>query len=237
MAFAIATKWSLIVNQTLQESLEEGFALPVWGLGKNKISDEARQWLIKIFNDGQKSRPAIASNVVILMQGMKNLLGEPMFDKDSYLDEDQIKSLFSAFSRGKKRLLEEEQENLDNSEEKQEEEEAFGDRQLLENAVLANEALNEVEEDLKNDEANSDSHPITHEGLDYCAIARSILKKLSPLDRLTKVELRSIVTKIDAEEILTQDLAGVRKRKKTLTRLGSSLVDYIRQQCWCCLFQ
>ena len=52
LAFAIATKWSVNVDQTLQQSLTEGFALPIWGLGKNPITVEARLFLQKIFNEG-----------------------------------------------------------------------------------------------------------------------------------------------------------------------------------------
>ena len=238
LAFAIATKWSVIVDQTLQQSLTEGFALPIWGIGKNKIIAEARQFVKQIFNDGQKTRPAVASEVVTLMQEKKNILGQSMFDKDSFLDEDQIKSLFSAFSRGKKRaLVDDEKEEEDNLEEKQDEEEDLEDQDLVENVVLATGAIEQVKTDLDHAMEDSDTHPITFDGLIYCNMAESILKKLSPLDKLTKEELRTIVAKIEAEEVLSQDLKGKRKRNKTLSRLASAIVAYVEDNCWCCAFQ
>ena len=62
-----------------------------WGLGKNKMSSDAKAFIQKFFDDGLKKRPAVASEVEILMQEVNNEEGLPRFDRNSYLDEDQIK--------------------------------------------------------------------------------------------------------------------------------------------------
>ena len=38
-----------------------------WGIGKNKVTSDAKAFIQKIFDDGLKKRPAVASEVEILM--------------------------------------------------------------------------------------------------------------------------------------------------------------------------
>ena len=58
-----------------------------WGIGKNKVTSDAKAFIQKIFDDGLKERPAVASKVEILMQEVNNEDGLPRFDRNSYLDE------------------------------------------------------------------------------------------------------------------------------------------------------
>ena len=58
-----------------------------WGIGKNKVTSDAKAFIQKIFDDGLKKRPAVASEVEILMQEVNNEDGLPRFDRNSYLDE------------------------------------------------------------------------------------------------------------------------------------------------------
>ena len=83
-----------------------------------------------------------------------------------------------------------ENEEEDDTEEKQNEEEAAEDGDLVENFVLEKDAMDQVQVDINNVMEDSQSHPITFGGLLYCNIAESVLKKLSPLEQLTKEELR-----------------------------------------------
>ena len=46
---AVATKRSPL-NKTLQSTLKIGFALPVWGEGKNSPTKEAKQFVEDLFN-------------------------------------------------------------------------------------------------------------------------------------------------------------------------------------------
>ena len=48
-------------------------------------------YIEEVFNMGLKQRPAVASDVEMQMQEVTNEDGNPRFDRNSYLDEDQIK--------------------------------------------------------------------------------------------------------------------------------------------------
>ena len=151
------------------------------------------------------------------------------------LDEDQVKSLFGAFSRKKKRSVDEDEgEAEDNSEEMQEDQEAVETGEMIEAAV--NSDRNSVQiQGLQNIMNDSNTHPIQYGGLDLCGLADSILKKLSPLDQLTENEINAIRAKIEDHEIVVA--IGKRQKNKSLVKLGSSIIDYIDQKCWCTSFQ
>ena len=82
---------------------------------------------------------------------------------------------------------------------------------------------------------DSNTHPIQYVGLDLCGLADSLLKKLSPLDQLTENEINAIRAKIEDHETVVA--IGKRQKKKSLVKLGSSIIDYIDQKCWCTSFQ
>ena len=46
---------------------------------------------------------------------------------------------------------------------------------------------------------------------------------------LTKAELASIVAKIEADEVSSQDLKGIRKKKKTLKRVKAAVLDFVQK--------
>ena len=94
---------SLLTN--IQLTLKIGFALPVWGEGKNSPTKEAKQFVEDLFNQGQKQKPVPAADAVVLMQEKLDSTGAPMFDASTFLDEDQIKSMFGTISHSRKRSL------------------------------------------------------------------------------------------------------------------------------------
>ena len=98
---AIDTKRSK-VNETLQSSLKIGFAIPIWGEGKNAPTKEAKQFVEGIFIEGQKQKPIPAADVVDLMQDKEDDEGNPMFDENTFLDVDQIKAMFGTLSHSRK---------------------------------------------------------------------------------------------------------------------------------------
>ena len=130
------------------------------------------------------------------------------------LDEDQVKSLFGAFSRKKKRSVDEDEgEAEDNFEEMQEDQEAVETGDMIEAAV--NSDRNSVQiQGLQNIMNDSNTHPIQYGGLDLCGLADSLLKKLSPLDQLTENEINAIRAKIEDHEIVVA--IGKRQKKKSL---------------------
>ena len=147
----------------------------------------------------------------------------------------KVKSLFGAFSRKKKRSVDEDEgEAEDNSEEMQEDQEAVETGEMIEAAV--NSDRNSVQiQGLQNIMNDSNTHPIQYGGLDLCGLADSLLKKLSPLDQLTENEINAIRAKIEDHEIVVA--IGKRQKNKSLVKLGSSIIDYIDQKCWCTSFQ
>ena len=71
---------------------------------------------------------------------------------------------------------------------------------------------------------------------DICALAESLIKGYSPLETLTKAELASIVAKIEADEVSSQDLKGIRRKKKTLKRVKAAVLVFVQKNCFCTQF-
>ena len=146
-----------------------------------------------------------------------------------------MKSLFGAFSRKKKRSVDEDEAQADdNFEEMQEEQEAVETGDMIEAAVNSDRSSAQIREGLQNIMDDSNTHPIQYGGLDLCGLADSILRKLSPLDELTENEIYAIRAKIEHPE--TVAAVGKRQKKKSLVMLGRSIIDYIDQKCWCTSF-
>ena len=101
--------------------------------------------------------------------------------------------------------------------------------------MVENRALRHVQEGLNNIMNDSDRHPIQYGGLNLCAIAESLLKKLSPLEQLTQDEISTIRSKVEDSDGASS--SGNKRRRKTLTRLGQSIIIYIGEKCWCTAFQ
>ena len=95
---AFETKMSPL-GSTLQGSLPVGHALPVWGEGRNPPTAKAKEFVRDLFEKGIKTKPIPAADAVIMMQLKTDENGKPVFDETTFLDEDQIKSLFGTISR------------------------------------------------------------------------------------------------------------------------------------------
>ena len=80
---------------------------------------------------------------------------------------------------------------------------------LTEDRLVADHALGQIQEGLLNVTSDSDKRPIQYKRLNLCGIADFLMKKLSPLQQLTKDEKSILPTKIEDEEIVpgsNQDL-------------------------------
>ena len=83
---------------TLQD-LNVGWALPVWGGGKNPPTDMTRAYVHKMFMAGEGTKHSLASEVASKMQeDLDSDTGLPLFDADTYLEETQIQGYFTTFS-------------------------------------------------------------------------------------------------------------------------------------------
>ena len=89
------------LEKTLQD-LPVGHALSVWGGGKNKISDAARKYLTDIYMVGELARAVPASEVYRRMQEEIDVeTGLPLFNAETFCDEDQITGVWSGLSKPK----------------------------------------------------------------------------------------------------------------------------------------
>ena len=128
-------------------------------------------------------------------------------------------------------------EEVDHEEEQQAVEEEIETREAeVEEASIMMQDMEQIENDLNSLQDDSDEHPFKANGIDICALAESLIKGFSPLETLTKAELASIVAKIEADEVSSQDLKGIRKKKKTLKRVKAAVLDFVQKNCFCTQF-
>ena len=143
--------------------------------------------------------------------------------------------MFGSLNRKKKKQLS--TEEIDADEEQQAEEEEVEAREAeVETAAIMQQDMERVKNDLDSSQEDSNDHPFRVCGLEICSIAESILKGFTPLETLTKAELASIVAKIDADMVSSQDLKGIRRKQKTLKRLTESILDFVERNCFCTKF-
>ena len=97
------TKWTG-VNETLQ-NLPVGHANPIWGGGKNKSTPEAKAYLAQIFEEGVDGRSMLASEAFQRMQEatVEPTSREPLFNADTFMDEEQITYYFGSLNKPKPR--------------------------------------------------------------------------------------------------------------------------------------
>ena len=106
-------------------------------------------------------------------------------------------------------------EEVDHEEEQQAVEEEIETREAeVEEASIMMQDMEQIENDLNSLQDDSDEHPFKANGIDICALAESLIKGFSPLETLTKAELASIVAKIEADEVSSQDLKGIRQKRR-----------------------
>ena len=243
---AVATKRSPL-NETLQSTLKIGFALPVWGKGKNSPTKEAKQFVEDLFNQGQKQKPVPAADAVVLMQEKLDSTGAPMFDASTFLDEDQIKSMFGTISHSRKRSLTGARkpglvtktvgvdfDDEDNGEDKQAFENALAHAAAEDESAAASQDADRIQNDLETDDADSDEHPIKIGEVNLCEIAEKIdwaLNVDKQLSDLSKQQQEAILAIIEGDKYEPPV-----KRRRTMKKMKSSIFDYVRKKCYCVAF-
>jgi hypothetical protein len=244
---AVATKRSPL-NETLQSSLKVGFALPNWGEGKNSPTKGAKNFVEDLFNQGQKQKPVPAADAVVLMQEKLDSTGAPMFDASTFLDEDQIKSMFGTISHSRKRSLTGARkpgsvtdtvgvdfDDEDNGEDKQAFENALAHAAAEDETAAAGQDAVRIQNDLETaDDADSDEHPIKIGEVNLCEIAEKIdwaLNVDKQLSNLTKQQQEAILAIIEGDKYEPPV-----KRRRTMKKMKSSIFDYVRKTCYCVAF-
>ena len=248
LALAQNTKMTML-NSTLQGSLLVGYALSIWGAGKNPITDEARAFVQALFEKGQVTKPVPAADAVIMMQNKTDGSGVPVFDESSFLDTDQIKSIFGTTSRKRKRSLTDPKnpknpkkarvgidfDDEDNGEAKQEFEQQLADYEVRDQDAAIQKDSDQIKEDLEKNAVNCDQHPIKVASVDFCQIAERMNMKLSVdtiLAEHTKQQTEAIFEKLEKFEIDTSDEPPPKKRRTKL-REKKLIFSYVKQNCDC----
>ena len=233
-------------------NLKIGYVLPIWGEGRNPPTKEAKKFIQDIFNQGQLSKPVPPAESVIMMQEkVYAITKEPIFDENTFLDEDQIKSMFGSISRPRKRSVSGSRkpattsatqsvgidyDDDDNGEEKQAFEEASADVEAVGINVAHDQDADEIERVLANDNTESDQHPIMVAGEELCTIAERIdfgLSVAPVLAKLSKEKKDAIWEKIDQED---SAMEPQRKKRRTTKQLEKSIFQYIKKHCNCVAF-
>ena len=95
---AVHTKYSK--EGSLRENFQVGFALPVWGDGKNTPTKPTKKFVEELFNQGLVTKPVSPDDAVTMMwEKIDPKTGDPMFNENTYLDSEQIKAMFGTISR------------------------------------------------------------------------------------------------------------------------------------------
>ena len=243
---AVATKRSP-AGATLQTSLKIGWALPIWGDGKNPPNKDSKKFIEEVFEAGQQSKPVTAADAVKLMQEKVGPNGKPMFNENTFLDEDQIKSIFGSISRQRKRKVTGARksgaedvtvgvdfDDTDNGEQKQAFEEDLADIEARDRAAAAGQDAERVQTDLETEVNDSEEHPITVDGENLCEIAEKMQWGLNLdkyLSKVTKPKQEIVMAKIKGDEY---EPPG--KRRRTNKQMREAILGYVKKKCYCVAF-
>ena len=157
-----------------------------------------------------------AADAVVLMQEKLDSTGAPMFDASTFLDEDQIKSMFGTISHSRKRSLTGARkpglvtktvgvdfDDEDNGEDKQAFENALAHAAAEDESAAASQDADRIQNDLETDDADSDEHPIKIGEVNLCEIAEKIdwaLNVDKQLSDLSKQQQEAILAIIDGDK-------------------------------------
>ena len=233
------------IDWTLQD-LKVGHALPVWGSGKNKKTDDANTYLTGIFNKGVEEKPVLASEVESRMQA--EIVPEtelPRFDADSFLDEAQIRGVFGSLNRPRKNTATKIKSTakrqaastctvpggiagLDfndgsNGDDQQMQEQAVRDLQRAEQIAAMDQDTAQIENAM-DDFGNSD--PIMVAGENLCSMSELFVLCIGkPLKKLSSEKKQTIVETVEPE---TKRRCIIMKNDRLLVK---TIVQFVRQEC------
>ncbi|MCP3849735.1 MAG: hypothetical protein GY694_05795 [Gammaproteobacteria bacterium] len=172
-----------------------------------------------------------------------------MFDASTFLDEDQIKSMFGTFSHSRKRSLTGERkpgrvtdtvgvdfDDEDNGEDKQAFENALAHAAAEDETVAASQDAVRIQNDLETEDGSDsdDEHPIKIGEVNLCEIAEKIdwaLNVDKTLSDLSKQQQEAILAITEGDKY-----EPPLKRRRTMKKMKSSIFGYVRKKCYCVAF-
>ena len=222
-------------------NLKVGHALPVWGSEKNKKTLKAKEYLAAIYNEGVGGSSAQATEVYQRMQEETDpATGEPLFNADTYLDVEQIKSHWTSCSKPRKAgpstsakrqaasaatapegVLGLDFVDDNNGIEQQVQDEAVRDMGDAEEAVALERELMQIEDDLDN---YTDPIMVVEENL--CQIAEKLNLCIGkPLKNLSLEKKQAVINQVEPD---VNRRSAIVKNSRMLTK---TIVSYVRMKC------
>ena len=227
---------------TLQD-LPVGHAFPVWGGGTNRITDQARAYITNMFMQGVDGNKVAASEAEKRMQeDFDPVTKEPLFNADTYLDEQQIIGIYGTCGKPKpvkvsktKRQAASTSTSSDpiagvdfddqnNGEDQQVHENAVRDIRGMEEAAAMRQDAIQIENAL-NDLIDSDDCPIRINGVNLCELASESLFFMGAVKNFSNDQRRAVAQKVEPDE---------RKRRKYLKNdqlLTRAILFYVKKEC------
>ena len=240
-----ATKWTPLAWTT--KDLKVGHGHPTWGGGKNKKTAEVKKYVGAIFMQGKKDKPVLASEVERRMQEEVDPITKlPLFDADSFLDEEQIMGEFHSRAKpapakkvpAKKRKADEAFANShpvtnsvdeSNGTDQQALDEAVQDMRAAEVAAALNQDADQIQNALE-DTSDSDECPIRVAGANLCEIAEELIFITTAAKGLTEEQKKAIVQKLESDG---------KKQRRLLNNeqlLSKAIISFVKKECpqQCC---
>ena len=238
------TKWT--PEHWTLKNLEVGHALPVWGSGTNKASEKVKDYLRKIFMEGEAGEGKVQATEAYqrMQEELDPATGAPLFNADEFQTIDQIKGFNSSTKRTRKISVPSSAKRqaasastapegiagLDfvdssNGDEQQALEQEMRDMSATEGAVAMSQEALQIQA-VFDDSDDDASDPIMVGEVNLCAIAELINVCIGkPLQKLSQDEKQAIAQKVEPDEARHSMIA---KNTRLLTK---AIMVFVRREC------
>ena len=181
-----------------------------------------------------------------MMQEKTDDNGNPLFDQDTFLDESQIKGIFGTLSKTLKKRKKEDvslslpkepivgidYDDEDNGEEMQDFEDSNANAEVQDVAATIHKDALQIQNHLEENAMELDQCPITAAGVELCLIAEKLelgLDVNSELSKLSEEQKESIYLFLEKDQN-----EPPRKKRKTMQRMKSLILQHVKKNCNCC---
>ena len=239
------TKWT--PEHWTLKNLEVGHALPVWGAGTNKATEKVKNYLRKLFMEGEpggEGKVQAPEAYQRMQEELDPVTGAPLFNADEFQTLDQIKGFNSSTKRTRKISIPSTAKRqaasastttegiagldfVDSSNEAEQQalEQELRDTSATEGAVAMRQEALQIQAALDNSDDDA-SDPITVGEVNLCAMAELINVCVGkPLEKLSLDEKQAITSKVVANEARWSMVA------KNTRQLTKAIVVFVRREC------
>ena len=239
------TKWTH-EHWTLK-NLEVGHALPVWGAGTNKATEKVKNYLRKLFMEGEpggEGKVQAPEAYQRMQEELDPVTGAPLFNADEFQTLDQIKGFNSSTKRTRKISIPSTAKRqaasastategiagldfVDSSNEVEQQalEQELRDMSATEGAVAMRQEALQIQAALDNSDDDASDLILVGE-VNLCAMAELINVCVGkPLEKLSLDEKQAITSKVVANEARWSMVA------KNTRQLTKAIMVFVRREC------